>query len=196
MADTLAERSWPSTSTATATALSAKSLWRATSLAVLGSLLIALCAHIKVPMWPVPMTMQTFAVLLIGIAYGPRLGLATITLYLAEGALGLPVFAVGGGLAYFAGPTGGYLVGFALAGVAVGALARRGWDKSVPHAFAAMVLGTLLIYIPGAAWLGNIIGYEKAVAVGVLPFLAGDLIKAGLGAMLLPFAHKLLDLFR
>lgn len=194
MADTLAERSWPSTSTATA--LSAKSLWRATSLAVLGSLLIALCAHIKVPMWPVPMTMQTFAVLLIGIAYGPRLGLATITLYLAEGASGLPVFAVGGGLAYFAGPTGGYLVGFALAGIAVGALARRGWDKSVPHAFAAMVLGTLLIYIPGAAWLGSIIGYEKAVTVGVLPFLAGDLIKAGLGAMLLPFAHKLLDLFR
>ena len=190
MADTLAERSWP---LASSSAVSSKSVLRFAALAALGSLLIAICAHISVPMWPVPMTMQTFAVLLIGITYGPRLGLATITLYLAEGAVGLPVFAAGSGLAYLAGPTAGYLIGFALAAVAVGTLARRGWDKSVPYALAAMVVGTLLIYIPGLAWLSAIVGFDKAVAVGALPFLAGDLVKALLGAMMLPFAHKLLD---
>jgi len=191
MTDTLVERSWPSTSSARP--LSSKDIVRASILAVVGSLLIAICAQIKVPMWPVPMTMQTFAVLLIGAAYGPRLGLATIALYLAEGAAGLPVFAAGGGLAYFTGPTAGYLIGFAVAAVAVGALARRGWDKTIPHAFAAMALGTLLIYIPGVLWLGGLIGTDKAIAVGALPFLAGDLVKALLGALLLPFAHKLLD---
>ncbi len=191
MTDTLVERSWPSSSTADA--LSSKSILRGAVLAVAGSMLIAICAHINVPMWPVPMTMQTFAVLLIGMAYGPRLALATVALYLAQGAAGLPVFAAGGGLAYFAGPTAGYLLGFALAAFVVGGLARRGWDKTIPQAFAAMALGTMLIYIPGAVWLGNFIGLEKAFAVGVLPFLAGDLIKALLGAMVLPFAHKLLD---
>ena len=193
MADTFIERSWPTNAQSGATS---NAVFRSVTLALLGSLLIAVCAHIKVPMWPVPMTMQTFAVLLIGMAYGPRLGLATITLYLAEGAAGLPVFASGAGIAYFAGPTGGYLAGFALAGLVVGLLARRGWDKNPLYAFLAMALGTALIFIPGVTWLATIIGWEKAIAAGFIPFAAGAVVKIMLGALLLPFAHKLIDKLR
>jgi biotin transport system substrate-specific component len=113
-------------------------IWRASAefrflrlvlLAVLGALLLTVAAYIKVPFWPVPLTMQTFVVLVVGAAYGARLGAATVTLYLAEGAAGLPVFAGGGGLAYMAGPTGGYLVGFLAAAAVIGWLAERGFDR-------------------------------------------------------------------
>ena len=100
-------------------------------LAVIGSILLTISAKIQVPFWPVPMTMQTFVVLVLGVAYGWRLAGATVLLYLAQGALSLPVFAAGGGLAYMSGPTGGYLVGFLLAAVAVGWLAERSWARSV-----------------------------------------------------------------
>jgi biotin transport system substrate-specific component len=99
---------------------------RAIVLAVIGSILLTISAKIQVPFWPVPMTIQTFVVLVLGVAYGWRLAGATVLLYLAQGALGLPVFAAGGGLAYMAGPTGGYLVGFLLAALVVGWLAERG----------------------------------------------------------------------
>ena len=188
MNDTLLARSWPVATTNT--------LLRPVALMLAGSLFIALCAHIKVPMWPVPMTMQTFAVLLIGMAYGPRLGAGTVALYLAEGAAGLPVFATGAGIAYFAGPTGGYLIGFLIAAFVTGWLAARGWDRTIPHAFAAMTLGVILIFIPGVLWLSNLIGMDKAIAAGLLPFLAGAFVKTLLGALVLPFAHRLLDRFR
>ena len=120
-------------------------LLRLALLAIAGSALMAVSAKIQVPMWPVPMTMQTFAVLVIGMAYGARLAGATLLLYLAEGAVGFPVFASGGGIAYMAGPTGGYLVGFLIAAVMVGWLAERGWDRNVVLTFLANLGGTVII---------------------------------------------------
>lgn len=159
-------------------------LLRAAALVLAGSALIALGAHLRVPMWPVPITMQTFAVLLIGLAYGPRLAAASVGAYLAEGLLGLPVFTAGPGT--LLGPTGGYLVGFLPAAMLVGALAGRGWSRPVPRILLAMVAGSLVIYAFGAAWLTTFVGVEKALALGVVPFLLGDVLKAALAAALLP----------
>jgi biotin transport system substrate-specific component len=163
---------------------------RAALLAIAGSLLIAVCAHIKVPMWPVPVTMQTFAVLLIGFVYGSRLGAATVALYLAEGAMGLPVFTAGGGIAHFAGPTAGYLAGFLVAAALTGRLAEAGWSRSVPLTLLGMVLGSAVITVVGFAWLAVLFGAEKAFSVGVMPFLVGDAVKAALAAALLPLSWK------
>ncbi|MXQ10711.1 biotin transporter BioY [Microvirga makkahensis] len=165
-------------------------LARGALLAVAGSLLIAVCAHIKVPMWPVPITMQTFAVLLIGFVYGSRLGAATVALYLAEGAVGLPVFAGGGGIAHFAGPTGGYLAGFLVAAALTGWLAENNWSRSIPLTLLGMLLGSAVITLFGFAWLAALLGAEKAFLVGVAPFLVGDAVKASLAAVLLPMAWK------
>ena len=166
-------------------------------LAVAGSLLLWACAKIQVPFYPVPVSMGTFAVLAIGMAYGPRLGAVTVLLYLAEGAAGLPVFANtperGIGLAYMVGPTGGYLVGYVLAAAAVGGLAERGWDRNVFTAAAAMLVGNALIYIPGLFWLGLLFGWDKPIlAWGLTPFVLGDLLKLALVAASLPLAWKLL----
>jgi len=159
-------------------------------LALLGTAALTISAKLQIPFWPVPMTMQTFVVLVIGMAYGWRLGGATLLLYLAEGAVGLPVFASGGGLAYFAGPTAGYLAGFVLAAVLVGWLAERGWDRTVARTLAAMVLGTVLIFALGVAWLTNLIGFEKAIAGGLVPFIAGACFKIALAAIVLPGVWK------
>ena len=164
---------------------------RAAMLAVAGSALIAICARIQVPMWPVPMTMQTFAVLLIGLAYGSRLGAATVALYLFEGAAGLPVFAIGAGLAYFAGPTAGYLFGFVAAAAFVGWLADRGWGRPAGRAFVAMLGGSAVIYLFGVGWLAAFVGTEKALALGAVPFLPGDVLKAALAAAALQIARRL-----
>ncbi len=164
-------------------------------LAFAGSLLMTISAKISIPFFPVPMTMQPLVALLIGAAFGWRLGFATILFYLAQGAAGLPVFAgtpeKGIGLAYMAGPTGGYLVGFALAAALVGWLAERGWDRSVVTTFAAMVLGVVAIYVPGVLWLSGLIGVDKALTFGLYPFVYGDLLKIALGTAILPFAWKL-----
>jgi biotin transport system substrate-specific component len=139
------------------------------------------------------MTMQTFAVLVVAMSFGLRLGGATLLLYLAEGAIGLPVFASGSGLAYMAGPTGGYLAGFFLAAILVGWLAEKGWDRSVVFTLAAMALGTALIFLPGVTWLAIFLGdLDKAVASGLTPFLVGAAVKIALAAALLPFAWRLL----
>ena len=167
-------------------------LWLIT-LAVLGTIAITISAKINVPMWPVPMTMQTFVILVIGFAYGSRLGGATVMLYLAEGAAGLPVFAGGGGLAYMAGPTGGYLVGFVLAAIVVGALAERGWSRNWLMTIIAMTIGTAFIFVFGVAWLANLIGFEKAIAGGLTPFLVGAAVKIGLAAAVMPLAWTLVD---
>ncbi len=163
-------------------------------LVLVGSLLLAASAKIQVPFWPVPMTMQTFVVLVLGMAYGRTLGLATVALYLAEGAAGLPVFAgtpeKGIGLAYMVGPTGGYLAGFVVAVLLVGWLAERRWDRHPLTTAAAMVIGMAVIYAMGAAWLATFTGFEKALQFGVTPFLLGDALKILLATALMPLAWK------
>ena len=166
------------------------------ALVILGIACLAVAAKIKVPMWPVPITMGTFAVLTIGAAYGARLGLATILGYMIVGALGFDVFAGSSaeayGLTYMMGGTGGYLVGYVLATVALGVLARRGWDRSVLWMALAMLIGNILIYAPGLAWLGQLYGWDKPILEwGLTPFLVGDALKLALAAMVLPLAWTL-----
>ena len=157
-------------------------LLRAAVLALLGSALLTLSAKVQVPFYPVPMTMQTLVVLLIGMAFGARLGVATVTLYLAEGAVGLPVFAgtpeKGIGLAYMMGPTGGYLLGFALAAAIAGWIVERRRDAA--GLALAVIAGSIAIYAPGVLWLASLVGFGKAFELGLVPFLWGDLLKAGL----------------
>ena len=152
---------------------------------------LVLAAKIKIPMFPVPMTMGTFAVLSIGAAYGTRLGLATILGYMLIGALGFDVFAGSSaevsGLSYMMGSTGGYLVGYVLAVVALGALARKGWDRARGKMALALVLGNALIYVPGLIWLTVLYGLEAPIlSWGLTPFLLGGLVKLALAALLLP----------
>jgi biotin transport system substrate-specific component len=142
------------------------------------------------------MTLQTLVVLMIGAAYGWRLGSATVIAYLAEGAIGLPVFAGPvGGLAPLVGPTAGYLYGFVLAAFATGGLSQRGWDRSVPWLFVAMWVGHVLSLGAGFAWLafGMKLGVDKAWLVGIVPFIAASLVKNALGAALVPAIRRGLD---
>jgi biotin transport system substrate-specific component len=180
---TLASALWPSSGDTAA-------LIRALLLALAGTALLTLSAKLKVPFYPVPMTMQTLVVLVIGATYGARLGAATVALYLLQGALGLPVFADtperGLGLPYMMGPTGGYLVGFVIAAYAVGWLAQRGWDRSIPLTLGLMVLGHVIIFAAGFGWLASSIGMQKAWLLGVVPFAAGTLLKTALGTALVP----------
>lgn len=163
------------------------------ALVIGGSILLALSAHIKVPFYPVPVTMQTMLVLMIGMAFGPRLGFATIMAYLAQGAMGLPVFAGGAGLAYMAGPTGGYLFGFAVAAIVTGVLAEKGWGKSVGSTALAMVIGNIVIYAFGVTYLSSIVGgFDKAIQFGLAPFIYGDLLKIVIATAALPLAWKYL----
>lgn len=166
---------------------------------VAGSLAVAAMAQLRVllPFSPVPITGQTLAVLLVGTALGPWRGGLSLGLYLAEGAVGLPVFAGGAaGLATLAGPTGGYLVGFVVAAVLTGHLAQRGWDRRWLGAATVMVLGNVVIYALGVAWLTRFVGWPAAWLQGVAPFLAGDAIKLALATGLLPSAWALLDRLR
>jgi biotin transport system substrate-specific component len=167
------------------------------TLAIIGSLLLTASAKAQFPMWPVPMTMQSFVVLVLGMAYGPRLAAATVALYLAQGALGLPVFAgtpeKGIGLVYMAGPTGGYLAGFMVAAVAMGWLAERGWDRTLFRAVIAMTIGTVLLFACGVSWLAFLVGWQKAVAGGLTPFIFGSILKLALAAAVLPLSWKVLD---
>jgi biotin transport system substrate-specific component len=161
------------------------------ALVVFGSLLLAVSAQFKIPLYPVPVTGQTLVVLLIGITYGPRLGGITMAVYLFEGAIGLPVFAGGtAGMAVLFGPTGGYLFGFLLAAVAMGYLAERGMGRSVVSTGIAMVVGNVVIYLCGASWLAGFIGFGKVMAAGVLPFLYGDALKLAVAAGLMPLAWR------
>ena len=170
-------------------------------LAIVGSLALWVSAKLSIPFWPVPLTMQTLVVLVIGMAFGARLGAATVLLYLAEGAVGLPVFSgtpeKGIGLAYMMSTTGGYLVGFVLAAGAVGFLAERGWDRSPVKTALAMLLGNILIYMTGLLWLGTIVGWDKPVlAWGLTPFLAGDAVKIAAAAVLMPLVWRLVSAFK
>jgi biotin transport system substrate-specific component len=168
---------------------------RAVVLAVVGSALLALSAKIQVPIPPVPMTMQTLVVLIIGTTYGWRLAGATTLLYIAEGMAGLPVFANTppqvASPAYLLGPTGGYLIGYVAAAVAMGWLAERGWDRSLGGVVVMMILGHLVIFAFGLAWLAHLFGPAKAWAVGAAPFLVGTVLKTALAAALMQAAWAL-----
>ena len=161
------------------------------ALVLFGSLLLAVSAQFKIPLYPVPITGQTLVVLLIGMTYGPRLGGITIAAYLFEGALGLPVFAGGAaGITVLMGPTGGYLFGFLLAGVTIGWLAERGMGRTAVSTIVAMIIGNCVIYVCGVLWLSNFIGFSQAIAAGVLPFLYGDALKLVIAAGLMPLAWR------
>jgi len=157
------------------------------ALVILGTALLTLSAKIKVPFYPVPMTMQVFAVLALSLALGFRLGLAAVLLYLVEGAANLPVFAGtperGLGIAYMMGPTGGYLLGYVFAAAAVGWLADLGWGRYWAKAILAAYVGLMLIYVPGLLWLGNIIGWSGVLQNGFTPFILGDLAKMLVAAL-------------
>ena len=161
------------------------------ALLMVGVGILAISARIQVPFYPVPVTMQTLAVMVIAMAYGSKLGTATLFIYLLAGFLGAPVFAGGAGFAYMAGPTGGYLAGFLAVGVGLGALADRGWTRNWQTTAAAMMLGTAIIYFLGVAWLSQLIGFDKAITFGVMPFIYGDILKLVIAAVSVPFMWKL-----
>lgn len=156
----------------------------------LGVVILTLASKVQVPFWPVPMTLQTLAVLMIAATSGMRLGSATVLAWLGLGAMGVPVFATGAGLAYMAGPTGGYLAGFLLAAVVVGALADRGHGRSIVSALAMLLVGLVAIYAPGLGWLSALIGAQKAVIAGLLPFIPAEVLKLALGTAILTAAWK------
>lgn len=153
------------------------SLVRFMALVALGVVLLTASAKISVPFIPVPMTMQTFAILVICTMYGLHLGVSTMISYLALGAIGFPVFAFGGGIAYMVGPTGGFLFGFLVAALVLGIGVRLGFDRRNLSCLILMGAAVLCIFACGYLWLSTLIGYQKAWAAGVLPFLLGDAFK-------------------
>jgi biotin transport system substrate-specific component len=156
----------------------------------LGVVLLTLASKVQVPFWPVPMTLQVLAVLMIGATAGARLGGATVLAWLALGAIGAPVFATGAGLAYMAGPTGGYLAGFLAAAIVTGYLADRGHGRTVLSALLMLLAGVAVIYALGLGWLAMLFGPAKAVAVGLLPFIPAEILKVALGRVILTAAWK------
>ena len=174
---TLVATLWPARSTAR--------LARNAALVIGGALALTVSAKVQVPFYPVPMTLQTLAVLVLAAAYGARLGAAAVALYLVEGLLGAPIFAGAvAGPAYMAGPTGGYLVGFLAAATLIGFLADRGWDRSWLRLLAAMMIGHVVIFAFGYAWLAALFGPDKALALGVAPFVLATIVKTLLACAL------------
>lgn len=194
---TLAGHLWPA---------STMNWTRTILLAILGSVIVAIAAQVSVPMLPVPMTLQTLAVLAVGAAYGARLGAITLALYALEGAAGLPVFAnFQAGMFLPTGEiiaTGGYIIGFIVAAGLVGYLVEKGWGANVFKLCAAMLIGAAVVYLPGLIWLVGWLGVMKgmdltsaitvALTTGALPFILGDIIKAVLAALAFPAAFSLL----
>ena len=168
----------------------------------LGSILLAISSKIKIPFYPVPMTMQTFVVLFLGISFGYKIGLATVSLYLIEGIVGLPVFSnspeKGVGIIYFTGPTMGYLIGFLPAVFLTGYLKLDDWTKKDNRNLEFFFINLLkllisvsVIYLLGLLWLSNLIGFEKAIVFGFKPFWIAELFKILLLAFLTPLVLKL-----
>ena len=158
-----------------------------------GSILIAVLAQIEIPLWPVPITGQSFGVILLAMVLGRWRGLLCIIAYLLEGAAGLPVFAGGKmGLVILMGPTGGYLLGFITAAFITGYLAERGWDRKYWTMVVAMSLGTAVIFIFGLAWLSIVLNNAPILKLGLYPFIPGAILKIGIATVLLPTGWKLL----
>jgi len=160
-----------------------RTLLHGAALAVVGSVILAIAAHTKVPMWPVPITLQTLAVMVIGLTYGGRLAAATLTLYLFEGVMGLPVFTNGAGIMALMSPTGGYLIGFLMAATFLGFASDRGLARGVPGMALSLLVATALIYVPGLLWLSTVVPADKLLMAGMVPFLVGDVIKAAIAAL-------------
>ena len=150
------------------------------AMVLVGSLLLAVSAKVQVPFWPVPMTMQTLVVLMIGAHAGKRIAGATVLAYLLEGAAGLPVFSTGAGLAFMVGPTGGYLLGFLVSAMIVSRAVERGFTRRLAFTLVVFVVADLAILTLGVAWLSTLIGIEKAVMVGAVPFLPAEALKIAL----------------
>ena len=190
---TLADTLWPQQE-------GVRDVLRLVVLALAGTALLVLSAKIKVPFWPVPMTMQTFAVLVIGMAYGWRLGTATVALYLIEGAVGLPVFTGtperGIGVLYMVGPTGGFLIGFVAGAAISGWLAEQGWDRSIIRTLGAMLAGETVMFALGLGWLAHLFGVTKAIEFGLAPFVWAEIFKIALAAAVMPGAWWLLGRLR
>ena len=185
-APTLASAVWPANDRAR--------LFRAVALCAAGSLVLALSAKIQVPFYPVPMTLQTLVVLLLGAALGARLAAATVALYLIEGLLGLPVFAGAvAGPVYMAGPTGGFLVGFLAAAALTGFIADRRWDRSWIRLLVSLSLGHAMVFAFGFLWLAELVGAQKAFAAGVAPFALATIVKTLLAVALVGAARSALE---
>lgn len=184
---TLLETAWPRDITTRRVAMVVAALF--------GVCLLTLSAKVQVPFWPVPMTMQTLVVLMLGMAYGSRLAAGTVLAYLLVGAAGLPVFAGtperGIGLAYMMGPTAGFLVGFVIAAWIVGFLAERGWDRNFLTCGAAMIAGHVAISLSGVVWLAVLVGTTKAIDIGLVPFLASSALKTALGTAAMPLIWRI-----
>jgi biotin transport system substrate-specific component len=163
-----------------------KTHYKNIALILFGTLLLAVSSKIQVPFWPVPMTMQTFIVFIIGMSFGWKLAFSTLIAYLVEGALGLPVFAKGGGLLYLMGPTAGYLYGMTIAAGVIGFFAERGYNKSYIKSLISLMIGTIIIFVLGVGYLGSVIGYDKALAGGLYPFIPSEFFKIGLAVILIP----------
>ncbi|MBD1147651.1 biotin transporter BioY [Pelagibacterales bacterium SAG-MED31] len=161
-------------------------------LIIFGTLLLTISAKVQVPFWPVPMTMQTFVVFLIGSTYGVRLSFLTLVAYLIEGALGLPVFAAGGGIIYLTGPTAGYLYGMTIAAAVISYFANIGYSTSYIKSFISIIIGSIIIFALGVLYLGSIIGYSKALQAGLLPFIPSELFKIALAVLLIPTLNKII----
>ena len=162
-------------------------------LILIGSILLIISAKIQVPFWPVPMTMQTFVIFLIGMTYSIRLSFVTVALYLFQGALGLPVFASGGGIAYLIGPTAGYLYGMLVASIIISYFANLGFSKTYFKTALSLLAGSIVIFSFGILYLGYIIGYQKALAAGLLPFIPSEIFKIALAVALIPTLHKIIN---
>ncbi len=166
-------------------------------LALLATVVLALSAKIKIPFYPVPMTMQTFVVLIIGVGFGWKLGVATITLYLFEGIIGLPVFSgtpeKGIGLVYFTGPTMGYLAGFVVTAFLAG---KFNYDNNLIKNFLKLTFATSFIYLLGMLWLGELIGWDKPIfKLGAQPFLLAELLKILLATFAINQIKKIKKIF-
>ncbi len=157
---------------------------------VICSFLLILSAKIKVDLYPVPMTLQPLAVLMISMLCGRNISVAAVSLYLFQGMIGIPVFAYGGGLPYLLGPTGGFLFGFLFSSIIIGEFADRGWGKTLHKSIFAMLIGMLVIYCCGILQLSILKGFDFAIINGLQPFIIGDFYKLILAALLLPQIWK------
>ena len=162
---------------------------------IIGSFLLAISSKVQIPLTPVPVTLQTLVLLVMSMFLGWRGAVGATSLYLFQGAIGLPVFAHGGGFIILFGPTGGYLFGFLIASLVVGYLAEKGWDKSVVLTFTSMTIGTLIIYFFGVIWLSYLKDLNTALVFGLLPFITPDILKICLGTCLVSAGWEISEKF-